>query len=496
MEVTAVSGPTDFDFDLDSILAEFSDAPAADSSVPPAQEPREAPVPQVRPAHKSAAAVKPRPAREGASVSAPRPGAVSHASPRHTAKAPDVEEPTVLAPSPHKKLPRPARREEKLASKPRPRPGRGPQSRRLAAAVCALLSVLSLCWLCLHVRTDEAGTQTTRENLSARLDVYANNAVSAALGDTAALPKLYAIAENATAAPKPDPNRFGSTTDTAQVAELIALAQGLLDGQSLAWDPEADFMPGSEFKYYLDDSLFVLCWKEIIDGKCCSCAEVKMADGSQLRRKLAGDSYGSSVQLYATQMAKEANAVLAINGDFYAFRNLGVTVYQRQLYRCNPNAVDSCFFTADGDMLFAYAGQLKNEEETGQFLQEHNILFSLAFGPVLIDGGELKEVSPSYPIGEVEHYYSRSSIGQMGPLHYLLMTVNYEGDYQHTCTIAQSGEYMYRKGCQKAYALDGGQTSVIVFNGEAYNRVDWDSERSMSDILYFATAIHQEGVTP
>ena len=221
-----------------------------------------------------------------------------------------------------------------------------------------------------------------------------------------------------------------------------------------------------------------------------------MADGSQLRRKLAGDSYGSSLQLYASQMAKEANAVVAINGDFYAFRNLGVTVYQRQLYRCNPGTLDNCFFTAGGDMLFVYAGQIKTEEEMQRYLRDNDVLFSLAFGPVLVDNGELKEVSPSYPVGEVEHYYSRASIGQLDSLHYLLMTVNYEGDYQHTCTIAQSGEYMARKGCQKAYALDGGQTSEIVFGGEAYNRVDWDNERSMSDILYFASAVHREEVTP
>jgi exopolysaccharide biosynthesis protein len=83
----------------------------------------------------------------------------------------------------------------------------------------------------------------------------------------------------------------------------------------------------------------------------------------------------------------------------------------------------------------------------------------------------------------------------LGELHYLLMTVNFEGECQHTCTIGQSGEFMYRKGCQKAYALDGGQTSILVFNGEAYNRVDWDSERSMSDILYFASAVHKEEVS-
>ncbi len=52
-------------------------------------------------------------------------------------------------------------------------------------------------------------------------------------------------------------------------------------------------------------------------------------------------------------MAASANAVIAISGDYYIFRQLGITVYQRQLYRFAPKSVDSCFFTASGDMLFS-----------------------------------------------------------------------------------------------------------------------------------------------
>ena len=43
-------------------------------------------------------------------------------------------------------------------------------------------------------------------------------------------------------------------------------------------------------------------------------------------------------------------------------------------------------------------------------------------------------------------------------------------------------------GADFAYTLDGGQTAVMIFNGQTFNRVDWDSERTMSDIVYFATA--------
>ena len=94
-----------------------------------------------------------------------------------------------------------------------------------------------------------------------------------------------------------------------------------------------DFYPGSQIEYYYDETILAIAWKELINNKVCTFAEVKIADGSQLRRMIANNSYGSDVQLYPTDMAASANAVIAISGDYYIFRQLGITVYQRQLYR-------------------------------------------------------------------------------------------------------------------------------------------------------------------
>jgi exopolysaccharide biosynthesis protein len=41
----------------------------------------------------------------------------------------------------------------------------------------------------------------------------------------------------------------------------------------------------------------------------------------------------------------------------------------------------------------------------------------------------------------------------------------------------------------KAYALDGGQTTVITMDGELINSVDYGFQRQISDIIYFATAL-------
>ena len=52
---------------------------------------------------------------------------------------------------------------------------------------------------------------------------------------------------------------------------------------------------------------------------------------------------------------------------------------------------------------------------------------------------------------------------------------------------------IYETGCQQAYTLDGGQTATVVMNDQVVNTVNFGSERPISDIIYFATALPSEG---
>lgn len=360
------------------------------------------------------------------------------------------------------------------------------------------VTAIALLWVVLNVHPD-AGTATTvagdtRLSLTENLDIYMNNAASDALGDLAYIRKIYTIEESATVAPVPNPEGFGTTDDPAVIQALIDQAWELLEGQEMVWRPDADFVPGEPMRYYYDDTILVIQWKEYIEERCCTCAEVKLAHGSQLRRKLAEDTYGSSVQLYASEMAAAANAVIAINGDFYNFRNLGITAYQRKLYRNNPATVDSCFFTAGGDMLFSRAGELMKAGETEKFIKDNNVVFAIAFGPILVDKGELQYCS-SYPIGEIDSEYSRSCIAQKDTLHYFLMTINHTSDARPRANINELARFVHSKDVIKAYTLDGGQTAEIVMMGGPVNNVDFGNERAVSDILYFATAIPSREVS-
>lgn len=360
-----------------------------------------------------------------------------------------------------------------------------------------LVGVCGLClwWAAVNLHPDSSTAEEaaqaelrSSQDLASRFLTACNNLKSDALGNIAYVKKIYTIPENATVAPRPDAGKFGETTDPAVVQAVIDGAAELLDGQSMAWTPDTEFMPGTSILYYCDESILALCWKEARDGSAVTFGEVKIAHGSQFRRLLANNSYGSSIQLYPSDMAASANAVVAMNGDFYGFRQVGITVYQRQLYRNNGKVLDTCFITADGEMLFAPAGTLLKEEDTLRFIEDNDVVFSLSFGPILIQDGEVIPCY-GYPAGEVTAYYSRSALGQIDTLHYLLATLGEEGEYQKRVQLNTFSAFLADKGCRKAYALDGGQTATMVFNGKTFNRVDYGNERTMSDIIYFATAI-------
>ena len=379
---------------------------------------------------------------------------------------------------------------------------------RLAGAALALLALLLIVWVAGHVHPEIASGSAaaasqnqpgagdpaeagTAEALGDRFARSVENEVHiSALEDITFIRRRYSIPESALVAPRPDPALFGETDDPNVVQAVVDSAAELLDGQTLAWNRDIALMPGSTIKYYCDDTILAIAWKEALGNSAVSFGEIRTADGSQIRRCIANNSYGSDVQLYASDMARDVNAVIALNGDFYAFRKIGVTVYARQLYRNEGKSLDTCFITADGDLVFAHRGELQSDEDTRRFMAEHNVVFSLSFGPILVENGELKSAESygSYPIGEINNIYSRSGIGQLGQRHYLIATLGEQGPYNTRAQLYTFAGYLAAKGCEKAYALDGGQTAVMIFDGKPFNRVDWDSERTMSDIVYFATA--------
>ena len=268
-------------------------------------------------------------------------------------------------------------------------------------------------------------------------------------------------------------------------------AQRLIDGQALSWSEARPLLPGTSVRYFLDETILVLVWQEEVQGSVGTFAEVCFADGSQLRRKLAGDSFMSGEYEVATELSRQCNAVLACSGDYYMINGIqyGVCVYDRELLCSYLPIGDVCYFTENGDMLFSRGGQFADEDELRRFLADNAVTFSLSFGPILIEDG--RDVTPDdYHLGEINEGYARSAIGQLGQRHYLSMTLNVAPNYNVYPLLRTATEAMLSHGCVKAFALDGGQTGSIILNHELINPVQFGYERQTSDIFYFATALN------
>ncbi len=292
--------------------------------------------------------------------------------------------------------------------------------------------------------------------------------------------------------PAPDPACYGESDDPRAVAELLhsPTAQRLTGGQKTDFDPARDML-GRPVRWYLDETILAIVWQQDEHGAVGTFAEVFIADASQLRRKLADDEFGSYQYYLPSEFARQTNAVLACSGDFYnsGRDTYGLYVYDGELMRCGVHYGQSCLFTDQGDMLFTYENQFADEDEARRFVKDNNVMFSLTFGPVLIDNG--KDVTPEdYLFGEVREGYARCAVGQLGPRHYLMMTLNREWpDHDVLVVLRKAADSMLAHGCINAYTLDGGQTGSILLGGELINPVQFGTEREMSDIFYFATAL-------
>lgn len=380
--------------------------------------------------------------------------------------------------------------------------------------VMAFLSLLCLCWslLMLHPSSGAAGSVGKKSlNIVSALDAAALRMAPA--GEAEAMSAReeqvrihYSIPREDTVAPPPLPEGYGTIPWDApeQVEEVLDRAReyGLLgEDETVAFDPGAEFSSDRDIEYYLDETILSLCWKEVIDGCVCSFAEVKIADASQLRRKFADDTFGSPNRYFSTEMHKSTNAVITMNADFYQHRDFGIVVYQGELcrfpresfgkYYTKYNCLETCFVNADGDFLYSQQGMETTEEELQRWLEDNNILFSISFGPVLVQDGAARQID-AYPVGEIDGGYVRAGIGQMGPLHYLYMCVSNSPKKAADWTVNQFARHYAEKHVRSAYCLDGGQTAEIVFRDGTYNYIEYmfsTQERPVSDNIYFATAI-------
>ena len=364
----------------------------------------------------------------------------------------------------------------------------------VVAAMLVTLALLAGMVLMVGTSAGSTGGNASNVTILDKFDMFMTNEISNALEGVLAVEKVYWLSDSDLVAPEPKAENYGSVATPGELMWLLEEASDLIGGQEMIFSENIEYWDGEPIRYYYDETILVITWKQVIDRVMYTMSEVKIAHASQFRRFLAGGEFGSDKQYITTDMAKSVNAVVASSGDFYKYRRNGAVVYEGQLRRFEGKHVDTCFINDEGDLLFAYRGELTSEAQALEFIEENGVRFSLAFGPVLVDNGVACPPS-GYTLGEINDIYARAALCQKGALHYMLVSACGEDgtNIQNRHNIATFAKNLESFGVDKAYALDGGQTTVIAMDGQMINDVEFGYQRQISDIIYFATAIPNGG---
>ena len=238
---------------------------------------------------------------------------------------------------------------------------------------------------------------------------------------------------------------------------------------------------------YTDESISVEMESVQVGDAMYHVATVKIASPTQLRTALAG-AYGTKKTNKTSAIAEKNNAVVAMNGDYYNNRDGGYVVRQGATYRKKPlKSKDMLIIDDQGDfhiLVKSNADQLKALLESDRAINQ-----AFTFGPALVIDGELQTMPEKYEFN-IRRNEPRSAIGQLGPLEYMLVVVDgRRPGYSEGATVEEVAAFMHERGCVQAYNLDGGNTATLYFHDGIYNNKSESAERSISDIIYFASAV-------
>lgn len=216
-------------------------------------------------------------------------------------------------------------------------------------------------------------------------------------------------------------------------------------------------------------------------------ADVVLSEATRLRSAFAKDQFGENITETTSGIAEDNDAVFAINGDYYGFRDTGIVIRNGVVYRDSPARTGLAFYT-DGTV------QVYDETATSadQLLAE-GVWNTLSFGPALVEDGAvvagIEDVEVDTNVGNhsIQGEQPRTAVGVIDDNHLVFVVVDGRSEgYSRGATLTELAQIMIDLGAETAYNLDGGGSSTMFFDGEVVNQPSNGGERGTSDILYIA----------
>ena len=215
--------------------------------------------------------------------------------------------------------------------------------------------------------------------------------------------------------------------------------------------------------------------------------DVQLASVADFHTALSSDQANGDLECVST-MANRNGAVLAINGDDYGVHTFGTIIRNGTLVRARNTTRNLLAVDRAGNMSVMVDRANENPDEMSQQMVADGVWQTFEFGPELVRDGQAVEFSKAFDVISTNpsRKEPRTAIGQIGPLHYIIMVVDgrQEG-YSDGMTLQDLQQLFVQYGAQTAMNLDGGGSSELWFQGQICNQPCGGEERYVSDILYF-----------
>ena len=217
-------------------------------------------------------------------------------------------------------------------------------------------------------------------------------------------------------------------------------------------------------------------------------ADVVLGDATTLQSAFANDSFGENITETTSAIAEANNAIFAINGDYYGFRDTGIVIRNGVVFR-DEGARQGLAFYRDGTVKV-----YDETTTTAEQLVADGVWNTLSFGPSLLDNGEVAEgiedveVDTNFGNHSIQGEQPRTAVGVIDENHLVFVVVDGRSPgYSAGVTMTGLAEIMQGLGATTAYNIDGGGSSTMYFNGGLVNNpLGQNKERGTSDILYIA----------
>ncbi|MBQ4323768.1 MAG: phosphodiester glycosidase family protein [Clostridia bacterium] len=288
--------------------------------------------------------------------------------------------------------------------------------------------------------------------------------------DTFVIPHGYTVVDPSPTEPRPSVSATDSDKTDTETTDIERT-----DSE------EEDLTPQITANSYKDANISITVTTMRVHSTDVHVAEVILSSPEYLKTAFAKNTYGRNIKETTSVIADRVGAILAVNGDFYGFRNEGYVIRNGVLYREDrfSSSREDLVIDQDGRMYSVLEGKISAADLWYDGAEQ-----VLSFGPVLVEDYEI-QVDEDDEIGKLESN-PRCAVGMIEPLHYLFVVSDGRTKQSAGLSLLELAEFMWDWDCQFAYNLDGGGSATMVFNGKVINNpTDGRSsgERKVSDIV-------------